>query len=396
MAAGPSLPSATGLVRAAIVVPLALTPAACGDSHEPRAGETSAVWSLEPEPVFQVGGVDAGPDQEFTEVIAAMRMYDDRIVVVDRRNVSVMLYDADGTLVRRVGRKGEGPGEYELIFSADRCRPGLITVYDWDQTAEVYDPELELVETVPRLAIPGLPDGVPAYRRACNAAGFRIATGWGDMEAEFAEGYFKRSAPLVLTRGEELVADLGPRLGSERIGFLGPDGNPTGSGPHPFGRQTSVALGSKRAYAGDAAGYRVEVFDLSGQLVDTLTWTGPDVAWSDELMATYAAERIEATPEERRPEMRRYLGDMPVLDQLPAYDQLLVDRADRLWVRHFVRPGATEIGWVVFDPSGREAGRIALPAGSELLEAGENYLILSVTDEFDVPTVRMHRLRVPA
>jgi len=186
--------------------------------------------------------------------------------------------------------------------------------------------------------------------------------------------------------------DAARHLSSERVGSVGPGGEPTGSGPHPFGRQTSVAIGGGRVYLGDAAEYSVEVYDFAGHPLPPITWSGPDRDISDRHIALYEDAQVSQASESRRPAMRRWLRDMPRLERFPAYDRLRVDAAGNLWVRHFPKPGATEAEWVIFDGGGAMVGRLAVPLTTTLLELGADYAIVVESDEFDVETVRVMRL----
>lgn len=72
--------------------------------------------------------------EENEEVLAVYpRITADRageLLVVDPPEAQVRLYDRDGSLVRVIGRRGEGPGEYRTPMSAARVTDGRIVVTD--------------------------------------------------------------------------------------------------------------------------------------------------------------------------------------------------------------------------------------------------------------------------
>jgi hypothetical protein len=59
-----------------------------------------------------VGGPDGDPAAELSIIDQVLAIGDDSVYVVDEKNESVLLFDARGRLMRRLGRRGAGPGEF--------------------------------------------------------------------------------------------------------------------------------------------------------------------------------------------------------------------------------------------------------------------------------------------
>jgi hypothetical protein len=68
-------------------------------------------------PVLTIGGAMANPNDELVKVNAARRLPDGRIVVALRNPIEVRVYDRQGKLTTRIGRKGGGPGEFRAAVS---------------------------------------------------------------------------------------------------------------------------------------------------------------------------------------------------------------------------------------------------------------------------------------
>ena len=78
---------------------------------------------------------------------------------------------------------------------------------------------------------------------------------------------------------------------------------------------------------------------------------------------------------------------------VPAYDAMLVDRDDNLWVRSYPRGVEPTARWIVFDPEGTEIGSIDLPVTLELFDIGSDWLLGIETRLSDGgQQVRMYRL----
>lgn len=369
-----------------IVIPglVAVALSAC----QPAPSSDSEPWTLSA-PFFEVGGLTDDERYALGDVVGGMRLDDGRVIIADRLSFGLRMFSPEGELLKQVGREGQGPGEFEYLRGMGRCGEGLVVGYQIDWRENRYDMDLEFVGTRPATidAVGGL-----AYELACNEKGYVLATGWGDTGAQFEEGYYVATAPVALLRDGELVHDFGERLSSERVGAVREDGSPAGSGPHPFGRSMSLALGPSRAYLGDAADYRVEAYDLTGRRLPDIAWSGPDLSLTDEDSAALLDRLVEAAAPSDRPAERRRWRDLPVLERYPAYDRLVTDVAGNLWVRHFPRVEADSADWMVFDPAGTKLGEVRLSLRSTLLDAGPDWVLVSDLDELDVATVRVHRL----
>ncbi len=76
----------------------------------------------------------------------------DRIYQSDNcSSTSVRIFDLDGRLLRVLGRKGQGPGEFEGIIGISVDPSDNIYVQDSDSTLTIYSSNLELLRTVPTL-----------------------------------------------------------------------------------------------------------------------------------------------------------------------------------------------------------------------------------------------------
>ena len=76
---------------------------------------------------------------------------------------------------------------------------------------------------------------------------------------------------------------------------------------------------------------------------------------------------------------------------LPAFESLMSDAAGYLWVREFEPPkeaGPAPV-WTVFDPDGRVLGFVETPAGMEIYEIGEDYLLGHARGELDVEVIQV-------
>ena len=86
-------------------------------------------WHLSPEPVVDIGGGDVEENQLF-RVAGALRLSDGRIVVGNGGTHELRFYTGDGAFVRSVGRRSDGPGEFQDLRWVRRLRgDSLIAIW---------------------------------------------------------------------------------------------------------------------------------------------------------------------------------------------------------------------------------------------------------------------------
>ncbi len=110
-------------------------------------------WTVEPEPLLEIGTVTGATEYLFTDVVAAVRLSNGDIVVAERGASELRSYDAAGNFRWRAGRDGEGPGEFRsLDFVGATVGDSLVTYDGRLLRAQLFDPQGRLARTY-RVAI---------------------------------------------------------------------------------------------------------------------------------------------------------------------------------------------------------------------------------------------------
>src|SRR4051812_25617812 len=92
------------------------------------AGAQERAWSIDPKPALVLGSVNS--DVLFgAGLVGATRLPDGRILVGDRGDYSLRVFDGSGKLVKSLGRKGSGPGEISYVARLWKCGDQIVT-YD--------------------------------------------------------------------------------------------------------------------------------------------------------------------------------------------------------------------------------------------------------------------------
>ena len=176
------------------------------------------------EEVYRAGGLSA---PEWAQFVDPTRMGFDaagNLYVLDDEASRVVVIDADGALVRTVGRKGEGPGEFQIPSDLVVWRDGRFGVVDMGHAAyQLFGPDGEFERFVRMSSSTGAM-GMAAARgkvRPNPAGGAVIAEGVGLAAAlisSFAEELEGEQVDVVGQEGKLERLDLhGEVAGAEPI-----------------------------------------------------------------------------------------------------------------------------------------------------------------------------------
>jgi hypothetical protein len=319
-----------------------------------------------------------------------------RVYVVDSKPAVIKVFTPDGSLVRRIGGEGEGPGEFRVGFIA--VRGSNLVLHDpqigrtsvWDtsgsfrrswRTACCYWSDIQIDGRgqvyVPSTAAgrPGEPSrGIPYVRWSTD--GTAIDTAW--VPRREAGKYW-----TVTIKGSDGKPVMAMSTG---IPFL-----PSSvSALHPHGGVVYGWTGEYSLVRSESGGDSVRVFGRA--------WA-PEVI-SDERRKAAVEARIKDVSESYGEDAARSafaLADVP--GTLPAFAGLRVDESGRTWVRrHAVTLADTaRTAFEVFDSAGAYLGPVTVPI--RLPEFGlqtwtRNGLVAIVEDDDGRPTVVRFRLAI--
>lgn len=347
-----------------------------------------ATWTVDPAPVLKIGDING--DVTFTQVAGATRLDDGTVIVGDRVTpYPLQHFSGDGKLLKNLARKGLGPGEIEYMVRMLRCGDSLFTHDGEGARINAYSIDGTYART---FRFDG-PQARSPYTSACNAARVFVHHGW-ETRADMKEGAFRANVPFWLSDAEGAVETvLGNFPGSDRFGNVR-DGQMTGTRPMPFGREPRIAIGRERVYVGTAESFEIRVFDLAGKRVGTISKDIENPRVTDADLDRLVTNDLAISPRATEAGIRREYDALPLPEVLPAYDRILVDADDNVWVRPYPRGESATTRWHVFDASGNASAVVDVPTALEVFEIGRDYLLGRYVDDEDlVPELRVYTLR---
>lgn len=351
------------------------------ESTRPAWGEDEG-WSVDSMPSLDLTRTGAGAPHEFFRVADATRLDDGRIAVANRGSAEVRVYAPDGTHLRTVGRKGEGPGEFDRIESIHAFRGDSLLAWDfWLGRATMIDPEDGGVRTYGSRATNFM------VRHLLVLGGDRlVGIGYG-LDVDVENGVYRLPYVVFTFDADGASADTIARLaGYESFQFDEGDGQPL------FAHDGQVAAHDGRLYIGDADSMRFEVRAPDGTLERIVDVPGYDLRLSSDAVA--AERRARMPGPEAPPFIRRAVESMPDPATRPAYSRLLVDPDGNVWAPRYHGYSEADLptDCIVFDADGAWLGSVRLPARFTPLEIGADYVLGVRRDDVDAEHVEMLRL----
>lgn len=353
------------------------------------------LWTVGPEPVFEVGGDTGDPSTDLFRVRAARRLPDGRIIVANGGTQELRYYDAQGTLVHTAGGEGEGPGEFQNLYSLLRLGEDSLATFDFgNRRVSVFDLEGEYARSFP-LELPGDGPSFPWVQEGTGPDGRQLVLREGAVfgPGNIESGLVRDSMTYYLADATgEVQRALGTFLGSEA--WVETTENMIRVRTLPLGRSPQLATGSSGFYQSSTDRYDIGYYGLDGTLRRRVRLLRDPRPLTDADLGAYRTARLEQVDEEARSEEERSLREMPHPETMPAHGPMQVDVLDHLWVQEY-RPsfeeGSTD-RWRIYDPEGRQVATAELPSGAVIYEIGEDYVLGRWQDEFDLEYVRLLRL----
>lgn len=325
---------------------------------------------------------EPAPD-EFGRITAVSTDGSGALWVADDLGHDIRVFDTDGALVRRIGREGQGPGEFLSIYSLAWVGDVLLVLDLGNGRVVELSGSGEWLGTRPA---PGSVGGRPATLRFYAVTDTTVFQ-WS-LKPE--DG---RATPVWVEHRPDGVAGEWPQLALAPPAPTVMRCEASGSRTYfdvPFGgRLVQHPAGARMTYVAWTPEYRIALLNPDGDTVRIVERDRSRVGVSDAEWALASADHTEFMRE--WPEARCQPSELGRPATKPAMKNLLVDTSGRLWVEVYT-DGGTE--WEVFDSRGFLVG--TMPGFAYLDRVAPsirgNLLAWVEADSLGVERVRVARL----
>lgn len=332
---------------------------------------------LAPDPLFRVGWEEDEPG--FQLIFAGAVMDEDRVAVSDVARVHV--FSSAGERLYSVGGEGEGPGEFQAVYSVLSAGADTLVMHDYTLGRVTTFDGPTLVGTA-RVVPPIVDHRHIAKGRGPDGELILVPT--GSYPADGPDDEWLPVPILRYDRGDAAM-DTIARLDFQRLGRTDLF--------RPIG--WSAVADSVLVHA---RGDRPEVrwYDLSGRLLQIARWTGGEPALDAEFWSSF---------EDQVKRIRRY-REMPDADfrarvsewqegadgGVPVYGTLFADAGANVWLSEWMPFNQPPRSYTLIAADGVFVGSLEVPEGFRAIAFGEDVVLGYELNEVDVPAAALYRI----
>ena len=340
-------------------------------------------WSISQKPTVDIGAVEGEAAYTFSDIEGITRR-GQYIIVLDGASSELRYYDESGAYRRKVGRRGGGPGESVYPQLVPSLALDSLIVFDRrNGRFTVFDLNGRVVRTSGSTRLIGHALGAVAERVLLLQTNMRFRTGEGPSSTSAA--FFWASTRTG--QGESIGSFAG-----RSVFQMNMPGTPGVQFNVPFDVMPTGAVNSSGLLINDGEGPDILHFDAHGKLREIFRVLRSQRQASAADLDAYTRAQARRLHRETIEVMKRAHARMQLPKNLPVYQSLLVDRLGWIWAQKYRIDRDAADHWVVFDPTGRARGTVAMPEGLEVHEIGADYILAQWKDDFDVEHVRQYSL----
>ena len=364
------------------------------------APESLPVWTLEPEPRRVLTGAETGDETAFAFIGPVRFLSNGALVVGDVASGRLIIYDAQGTFKRFLGRRGDGPGEIRRLESIT-VKPGdtLATFDPGLRRLSFWQPESGFLRSV-NLADDGSLESWPAdawpWRDSSIVVFQQSITPQDSVPPGAGVRRWPMRARLTLRDTSGAVRQTSPAFDAMYTGLL-----PRGDTRLPFSNRPFVALTSDRLYFGSGDAFELRSLDHGFRTAGIIRWPARQERLTSSEVDSVRAEAIALISRRPLPPDPFAMNFAPeILPQdRPSIGRVFVDAEHHIWIERFE---ATRLGtatqkpgnqWSILRDDGLPIAILRLSAQTRLEDVRGDEVVVVYRDSLDVQSVAIHRLK---
>jgi 6-bladed beta-propeller len=353
-----------------------------------------ATWVVDRVPILDVPGTSSSGVVTFGYAAGGMRLSDGQLLIADRVENSIRVFDTSGKLMRTVGRTGDGPGEFQAIVWAGRC--GTDSLLVWDLRRRQASMIGASGAVARQFAIPNGDTAQAPFQFSCSSRGSMVYRSQprpvrgAPPDPQNPNLMGVSAAAYRAGRDGSIAQRLGDIPAGEVFAITSPSGG-RGAAPRPLGRNSSVGALDDAVVISSADSAIVTIVRADGRSSRhalPITLRAPTKAEFDESVKATAS----MAPAQMRQAMIQQLTAVPMPERLPAISALVPDSEGLMWVQT-TPPGGKAVDFLVMNAAGHVVARAQVPLGLTVFEIGKDYVLGSYTDAADEMHVTVLRLR---
>ncbi|WP_420449194.1 hypothetical protein [Candidatus Palauibacter sp.] len=338
-------------------------------------------WQIGAAPAVTIGTPEGDPAYELFGVGDATRLSDGRIAVPNTGSGELRIFDSNGVHLESWGGRGDGPGEFGFMAPTELVLwPGdsLMAREPFQRRISIFSVRGTFGRTLRLQSQSGYASVVgPLADGRVLAQTLTTYSGGTPGTSELTRPDLEYG---ILEADGSVHRDLGVFPGSEL--YVVNTAERTRARAYPFARQAFAFVWRDLVVVSTNDRYEIRAYRPDGSLARIVRRAHEARAPTRADLRDYVARQ---NPDQ--PDAVDAVADMPLVEAFPAFNRVVVDRLDHLWVEEFHLPGETPRLWTVFDPEGRVLGLVEVPGSFAVTEIGEDYILGTRRDALDIEYV---------
>jgi hypothetical protein len=317
-------------------------------------------------------------------------------LVVNSGSGEVRIYSDQGELLQTLGRRGDGPGEFNSPWHAYPLPEDSILVIDLYREIAIFDSDgvyaREFDLKLPEGLLPG-EGAAPVDQFGDGTLLFRGHSAYDPSR----QGVGRNVVPML-----RIPLDGTP---AESLGDFLDQTNHYGqpSRDYAFGAWAKEAAADSTMWYGPGDRFELREVAIDGTLLRLVRLDRParPVTASDQerYRSEYVEQMASMNPRYGEEFFRRRAEEALFPDSFPAHFDIETDPTGNVWVQDyrswFTEP-RVDREWTVFDSGGAYLGDVVVPAGMEVHDIGNNHLTGRWTDDLGIEYVHVYEIEKPA
>jgi len=290
-------------------------------------------------------GLSEGPSEYLFGSISSYCVDDEEnVYVCDDKINQISVFNNRGKYVRSIGRKGQGPGEYQIISNIQIINRNEIAIFERGKPALIiYDKNGKIISEKKNLSIE-----------------YSIAS------------YIDNDGNIYMGTSETFISDY-IRLVKlnnkyEKIMTIAKITISSDMKHYPPNELRYILLPDNSIAWAITSAYEISIVNSQGKLVKKITKAYMPARISE----AFKDNMLKKTPFEFRASLKQRFGDY-----FPAFDIMCSDDDNWLYIKSFEKEKATDNIFIdIFDREGRYIARNSLKMGEELTPRQEGKLVI--------------------
>jgi hypothetical protein len=360
--------------------------------------------------VVRIGAVEGSGANVFGNISAAEVLSDGTIVAADNQALQIRFFSPTGEHIRSLGRRGDGPGEYQQIFAIDRFAADSLSILDtFLSRVTVLSADGEVIRVVP-LRPPqvrgaddqavGLPGMRPAHPEA-NGGWLAVAQP-ANVPPTGLRPPALATLPILVIRYDDAGQIRDTTVITDGVQVIFATANrdelPPGatSGYQVMlpaaSLRTYIVLRTDQVHIADSRKFEIRTFKTDGQLVRKVRYPRLNVSFEQEELTRRRDRALAAAQTAVRRELVMAMLDEAYRpENRPTLSDLQADGAENLWVREWGREPNASTRWLVLNTFGIATAVADMPASYVIRQIGTDGVITVDRDEMNVQYLSLRR-----